>query len=349
MCARCVLRVGPLAHTVSSPAPKRGRAARQAALRFDPMPDRVEPCLALLGAKPPAGDEWAYEVKWDGYRLAVHVEPGKVRIITRGGHDWTSRFPTIAHDARELGLDTAILDGEAVVLDERGASDFGGLQKALGGRGGKRSAAGAILYAFDLLYLNGHDLRPLSLDERRKMLADRLAGRHSSIRLSEEVDADGPQFLKLACQLELEGIIAKRRDAPYRSGRGGEWLKIKCVQSETFLIIGWESSPGALGGIGRLLLAARKGTGLVYAGSVGTGLTAKSASDLRQRLMSILIEKPAVAGVAKKGMRLVQPDIAAEIAFRAWTDDGKLRHASFNGIRDDADEASIMVMEPRDG
>ena len=185
------------------------------------MPERIEPCLALLASKPPIGDQWAYEVKWDGYRLAVHIEPGRVRIITRGGHDWTRRFPTIAHDARELGLDTAILDGEAVVLDARGASDFGGLQKALGGRGGKRSAAGAILYAFDLLYLNGHDLRALSLDERRMMLADNIRAKHSSIRVSEEVDADGPQFLKLACELELEGIIAKRRDAPYRSGRGG--------------------------------------------------------------------------------------------------------------------------------
>lgn len=343
MCARRVLRVGPAAEIVkSAPPPKRGRTARQAALLFDPMPERVEPCLALLASKPPVGDQWAYEVKWDGYRLAVHVEPGKVRIVTRGGHDWTSRFPTIAQDARELGLDTAILDGEAVVLDARGASDFGGLQKALGGRGGKRFAAEAILYAFDLLYLNGHDLRALSLDERRKMLADNIRAKHSSIRLSEEVDADGPQFLKLACELDLEGIIAKRRDAPYRSGRGGEWLKIKCVQSETFLIIGWEPSVGALGGIGRLLLAARKGAELVYVGSVGTGFTAKSGSDLRRRLMSVVVEKPAVAGVARKGMRWVQPDLAAEIAFRAWTDDGKLRHASFKGIRDDADAGEIF-------
>lgn len=166
--------------------------------------------------------------------------------------------------------------------------------------------------------------------------------------MSEEIDADGPQFLKLACELELEGIIAKRRDAPYRSGRGGEWLQIKCVQSETFLIIGWEPSVGALGGIGRLLLAARKGAGLAYVGSVGTGFTAKTGSNLRRRLMSILIDKPACAGVAKKGVRWVEPTLPAEVSFRDWTDDGKLRHASFKGIRDDADEATIMVVEPRD-
>ncbi|AOO80737.1 ATP-dependent DNA ligase [Bosea vaviloviae] len=310
------------------------------------MPDRVEPCLALLTSRPPVGDDWAYEVKWDGYRLAVHLEPGRrVRILTRGGHDWTLRFPTIAHDMRELGVESAIVDGEAVVLDERGASDFGALQQALGGRGGKRSAAGALLNAFDLLYLDGRDLRALPLSERRRMLIALIGKQHSSIRLSEEVNAEGAPFLKLACEMGLEGIIAKRLDAPYRSGRGGEWLKIKCIQSETFLIVGWEASPGALGGIGRLLLAARLGKALVYVGSVGTGFTVRTASVLRRRLMSILIEKPAVTGIAKKGMRWVEPTLKAEVAFRAWTNDGKLRHASFKGIRDDADAGEIYQLD----
>lgn len=342
MCARRVLRVGPEVDAVRSPVNK-ARDARQRKLLFDPMPERVEPCLALLAAKPPTSDDWAYEVKWDGYRLAVHIEPGgRVRVITRGGHDWTTRFPTIAHDVRELGIDSAILDGEAVVLDERGASDFGALQKALGGRGGKRFASEAMLYAFDLLYLNGHDLRALPLEDRRRMLGDALgAAAHGSIRLSEEVDADGAKFLKLACSMGLEGIIAKRRDAPYRPGRGGDWLKIKCVQSETFLIIGWEASPAALGGIGRLLLAGRKGDALTYVGSVGTGFTTKTATDLRKRLMSILIEKPAIVDVPNKGMRWVEPILAAEVAYRAWTDDSKLRHASFKGVRDDADAGEI--------
>lgn len=340
MSVRRVLRSGPSAEITQSPLPKR-RDARQRALSFDPMPDRVEPCLALLASKPPAGDEWAFEVKWDGYRLAVHIERGKVRILTRGGHDWTTRFPTIAHDARELGLDSAILDGEAVVLDDRGASDFGALQRALGGRGGKRFASNAILYAFDLLYLDGRDLQALALDERREKLTAAIKP-HASIRMSEEINADGAEFLKLACQMGLEGIIAKRRNAPYRPGRGGDWLKIKCVQSETFLIIGYEPSAAALGGIGCLLLAARKGNGLAYVGSVGTGFTTKTATELRKRLMSLAIEKPAVAGVAKMGMRWVEPALAAEVAFRAWTNDGKLRHASFKGVRDDADAGEIF-------
>jgi bifunctional non-homologous end joining protein LigD len=342
--AKRLLRAGVGGEVAKGPAVARSRNRRQAELQLDPMPERVEPCLALLAAKAPSGSDWAFEVKWDGYRLAVHLEPGKrVRILTRGGHDWTTRFPTIAHDVRELGIDSAIIDGEAVVLDEAGASDFGALQQALGGRGGKRSAASAQLYAFDLLYLNGRDLRTLPLDDRRSVLADLLDGQHSSIRLSEEVDAEGADFLKAACGMGLEGIIAKRRDAPYRSGRGGDWLKIKCVQSETFVIVGYEPSSAALGGIGRLLLAARKGDALVYVGSVGTGFTVKSATALRKELSALQIEKPAIP-LKKKGMVWVTPAMPAEIAFRGWTNDANLRHASYKGLREDADMSEIYQL-----
>jgi bifunctional non-homologous end joining protein LigD len=304
------------------------------------MPDRVEPCLALLAAKPPTGPRWAFEVKWDGYRLAIHVEAGVARILTRGGHDWTHRFPAIAAAAAELPASSLILDGEAVMLDERGASDFGALQKSLGGRGGKRSSHLAIFYAFDLLYLNGHDLRSLPLDERRGILADALGLGHSPIRLSEEIDANGAAFLRQACAMGLEGIIAKRRDAPYRSGRGGEWLKIKCVQSETFLIVGYEFSSAALGGLGRLLLAARQGEGLVYVGDVGTGFGYAGATALRQAMDAIIIPKPAIS-IKCKGVRWVTPAMAVEIEFRGWTHDGKLRHASFKGLREEADIGEI--------
>lgn len=347
MCARRLLRAGLGGDTVKGPLTRRQKTERD--LFSDPMPDRIEPCLALLSGKAPAGDDWAFEVKWDGYRLAIHIGPSrKVRIITRGGHDWTSRFPTIAHDALEFGVDSAILDGEAVVLDERGASDFGALQKALGGRGGKRSAAGAMLYAFDLLYLNGQDLRSMHLSERREMLKDVLSSRpHGSIRLSEEINAEGEPFLKLACQMGLEGIIAKRRSAPYQSGRGGEWLKIKCIQSEGFVIVGYEPSAAALGGIARLLLAARKDDALVYVGGVGTGFTHASATALRKQMDQILIPKPAASMTGRRKIaRWVSPELVAEIEFRAWTDDGKLLHASYKGLRDEADEVSVFEIVP---
>lgn len=345
MRARRVLRAGLGGDIVKGPLTRRRKVERD--LFADPMPDRIEPCLALLQGKPPSGPDWAFEVKWDGYRLAIHIGPGrKVRIITRGGHDWTGRFPSIAHDAGEFGMDSAIIDGEAVVLDERGASDFGALQKALGGRGGKRSAAQAVLYAFDLLYLNGQDLRAMPLSDRRELLEDMLSLQpHGSIRLSEEIVADGAALLKQACAMGLEGIIAKRRSAPYRSGRGGEWLKIKCVQSESFVIIGYEPSRIALGGIGRLLLAARQLGHLVYAGGVGTGFTHASGSALRKQMDKLVIPKPAVAmKERKRGYRWLTPALVAEIAFRAWTDDGKLRHASFKGLRDEADENSVFEM-----
>jgi len=344
VCAHRMLRSGSVSEVVRGPVALR-RESRQHGLRLDPMPERVEPCLALLAAKAPAGPDWAYEVKWDGYRLAVHIGPGRrARIITRGGHDWTSRFPTVAADALDLGAGTAILDGEAVVLDERGASDFGALQQALGGRGGKRSAADAVLYAFDLLYLDGRDLRPLPLSDRRRMLIDLIGKQHSSIRLSEEIDAEGANFLKLACEMDLEGIIAKRLDAPYRCGRGGEWLKIKCVQSETFVILGYEPSNNALGGIGRLLLAALQGNDIAYVGSVGTGFTVKSSTDLRRKLAALVIDRPAIP-IKEKGVVWVSPILPAEIAFRGWTKDGILRHASYKGLREEADAEDVFRLD----
>ncbi|SOC47132.1 bifunctional non-homologous end joining protein LigD [Rhizobium subbaraonis] len=304
------------------------------------MPTRIEPCLALLVSRPPVGPEWSFEVKWDGYRLAVHREPSGVRIITRGGHDWTERFPAIAQAAEAIDADTLILDGEAVVLDEQGRSDFGALQQALGGRGGKRSASEALFCAFDLLYLNGHDLTGMPLRDRRAMLEAICHVPGGIIRLSEEIGDNGAELLKVACGMGLEGIIGKNESKPYRSGRRGDWVKIKCVQSEGFAIVGYEPSRDALGGIGRLLLAARKGSDLVYVGGVGTGFTARSGAALRRQLDAIAIPKAAIDVGKRKGV-FVKPILVAEIEFRAWTQDGKLRHASFKGLRDEADAASI--------
>lgn len=183
----------------------------------------------------------------------------------------------------------------------------------------------------------------MPLTERREMRADVLAAQpHSSVRISEEINADGAPFLELACEMGLEGIIAKRRSAPYRSGRGGDWLKIKCIQSESFAIVGYEPSAIALGGIGRLLLAARKGDGLVYVGGVGTGFAQATGTALRKQMDKLIIEKPPLAmPLRKKGYRWIKPQLIAEIALRGWTDDGKLRHASYKGLRHDADEASV--------
>lgn len=322
--------------------PRRQRDPAQPNLPLDPMPPRIEPCLALLKAKPPRGDDWVYEIKWDGYRLAVHVESTGIRILTRGGHDWTDRFPAIKQAALWLPVGTAILDGEAVVLDKQGRPDFGLLQQSLGGRGGKKSSSDAIFMAFDLLYFDGHDLRDSELSMRRHLLEDLVpAGEQGDIRLSEEIEADGEQLLASACQHGLEGIIAKRRDAPYRSGRLGDWLKIKCIQSDGFAIVGYEKSTSSFGGIGRLLLAARKGDELVYVGGVGTGFNERSATELRRQMDKLVIAKPAVDTGRKRNAVFIDPKLVAEIEYRAWTHDGKLRHASYKGLREVQDNAAV--------
>jgi bifunctional non-homologous end joining protein LigD len=310
------------------------------------MPQRVEPCLALLRPKVPAGPDWLFEIKWDGYRLAIHVEPNRVRIITRGGHDWTHRFPAIAAAARQLNVHTAILDGEAVVLEDDGRSDFGALQRSLGGRGGKRVSTESVLMTFDLLYLDGHDLTGTELSLRRHLLQD-LVGRDGAIRLSEEVEIDGAELFEKACALGLEGIIAKQRAQPYRSGRTGDWLKIKCIQSEGFAVFGYEASAAARAGVGSLLLAARNGNGWVHVGSVGTGFSHQDARQLRETLDRMATTSPIIP---LKGKKLVfaQPGMVAEVEFRGWSQDGKLRHASYKGVREAQDHAAVYDISVRD-
>lgn len=325
----------------------RVRRPEQPELPFDPMPNRVEPCLARLVDTPPTGQQWTFEIKWDGYRMAVYIEPHRVHVLSRNGINWTDRVPGIVADANAIG-GTAILDGEAVVLDEQGRSDFNALQKAFGVRGGRKASGDVILYAFDLLYLDGHDLRSMGLHERRAMLERLLDGRAGAIRLSETIEADGAALFKQACSLGLEGIIAKHEAQPYRSGRTGDWLKIKCVQSETFLVIGYERSAAALGGIGRLLLAARKCDELIYVGGVGTGFTASAAAKLKKQMDRIAVPVPAVdTGKKRPNVTWLKPELVAEIEFRTWTSDGKLRHASFKSVRDEADAGDVYELQTR--
>ncbi|MGY5793650.1 non-homologous end-joining DNA ligase len=325
--------------------PRKPRDPSQPRLPFDPMPDRVEPSLALLKPRPPVGPDWLYEVKWDGYRIAVHLNNGHVRILTRGGHDWTHRFPGIEDAAKRLGVGTAILDGEAVVLDEEGRPHFGKLQNSLGGRGGKLPAGDAIMFAFDLLYFDGHDIRSLELTSRRYFLQSLLKNETGAIRLSETIDGDGRDIFDAACEHGLEGIIAKYKDAPYRSGRFGEWIKVKCIQSDSFIVVGYEHSTVARSGIGSLLLAARRGDDWVYVGSVGTGFNERGAEYLRKTLDRIKRKTPPVQYEGRrKNLVWVQPTLIAEIDYRAWTHDGKLRHASYKGLREVQDNAAVFEM-----
>ncbi len=326
--------------------PVRHRDPNQPHLPFDPMPGRIEPCLAELRKTPPTGSEWSWDIKWDGYRLAVHVEPTGVRLLTRGGYDWTHRFPAIAESAQSLQPTTMILDGEAVVLDKQGRSDFNLLQRSLGANGkngGKLPSRNSVLYAFDLLYLDGHDLRRMDYETRRHLLEDTVDGL-PSIRLSEEFDGDPQAFFTQACHFGLEGIIGKRRDRPYRSGRTGDWIKVKCIQSDSFAVIGYEPSSSIVGGVGSLLLAGRRNGKLKYVGSVGTGFSHSEARRLLSLLEQVRSDTPPVR-VNKKKAVLVEPAYIAETEYRAWTNDGKLRHPSYKGLREAEDSADISELE----
>ncbi|NTZ63393.1 ATP-dependent DNA ligase [Agrobacterium tumefaciens] len=341
-------RSKPLLRDTEAPLrskPRRKRNPAQPQLLFDPMPDRVEPALAQSKAHPPQGDQWSWELKWDGYRLAIHIEQTGVRILTRGGHDWTHRFPAIEQAARALGPATMIIDGEAVVLDDEGRPDFGLLQKSLGASGktaGNR-ASDAILYAFDLIYLDGHDLRNVEYRSRRHLLEDTLKGHDGAIRLSETIDANPAILLEHVGSLGLEGIVGKQLDQPYRSGRTGDWVKIKCVKSEAFMVVGYEPSTASPDGFGSLVLAAYRGDELVHVGNVGTGFRQAEMNRLRKMIDRLRWNRkqPPVPYAEQADIVWVEPTLIAEIEFRAWTADGKLRHASYKGLRERQDNADV--------
>jgi bifunctional non-homologous end joining protein LigD len=316
-------------------------------LPFDPFPPKVEIALCDLRLTPPAGPEWSWEVKWDGYRLTAYIGPDGVRLLTRGGYNWTDRFPAIAAAARKLGPASMILDGEAVMLDDEGRSDFGALQKSLGavGRRSGNLQSGAVLMAFDLLYFDGHDLRGVEYSTRRHLLEDALGGLDGAIRISEEIETDDPAtLLHHACQLGLEGIVGKHRESQYRAGKTGDWVKCKCVQSEAFVIVGFE--PANAGAIRSLLLAAYKGDSLVYVGSVGN-LKEREAAALRATLNKLAWRRkvPPVAYGGERSVVWVQPTLIVEAEYRAWTDDGKLRHATYKGLREVQDNADIYRIQ----
>ena len=303
---------------------------RQAFLFDKPLPGWIKPCLPTLVRKPPEGPHWIHEIKWDGYRVSASVIDGAVLIRTRNGHDWTARFPTIAIGLTKLLVRSAVLDGEAVILDGRGRSSFAELQADLDRHGSRR----AVLYAFDLLFLNGEDLRAKPLEDRRDALGGIIpAG--GAILMSEEFAGAGADLFKIACEHELEGIVSKRLDKPYRSGRRTEWLKTKCVQSDTFVIIGYQPGSGAVRTpIANLKIATFDGARLRYAGAVGTGFSESVAKALRDRLDRIATPKCPVAGLKGKGAVWVSPDLQAEIAYRGLTTAGELRHASFKELVD---------------
>jgi bifunctional non-homologous end joining protein LigD len=312
----------------------------------DPFPPKIEPQLATLGEQTPQGDQWLHEIKFDGYRIICRLDHGQVKLITRRFQDWTHRYPSIAAEVAGLGADSAIFDGEIVALLPSGISSFQGLQNA----SQSGSPANLVYYAFDLLYLNGHDIRPLPLRQRKELLTALLKAENSQrIQLSEYFEDDGPSFFRQCCNLGLEGVISKRKNHPYRSGRSDDWIKSKCLSREELVIGGFTLSPAAKRGIGALLVGYFDAGRLVYAGRVGTGFSNQLLLDMRKRLEAIRQEERPFAAVPPKergpSVRWVQPQLVAEIEFTTWTDDAVLRHPSFQGLREDKPASSVRRPE----
>jgi bifunctional non-homologous end joining protein LigD len=308
--------------------------------------------LATLVDEAPQGAEWIHEIKFDGYRLLGFVAGGTARLRTRNGNDWTHRFPSLLSTLQDLKIDTAVLDMEAVLLDAEGQSSFQALQAALG-EGGHPERI--VAYGFDLLYLDGSDLTRLPLTERKSKLQALLAKSEQSVlRYSKHFAVDGAEMYKHACAKGLEGIISKRADTPYLTGRQKTWLKVKCSLRQEFIIIGYSGAKSGERALGALYLGYKKDGGLRYAGKVGTGFSMKSARDLAARFKNIESVEPILTRAETKGMSAgewravhwVKPKLLCEVAFTEWTHDGRIRHPSFQGLREDKDASGVKQEKP---
>jgi len=307
------------------------------------LPAFVEPALAQLVGSAPKGGNWLHEIKLDGYRMQARIDGGEVKLLTRKGLDWTAKFKPVAKALKDLKVPSALLDGEIVVEDEAGVSSFSALQQELKGGKGERF----VYYVFDLLYLDGEDLRKATLADRKaalRLLFDDLP-QGGTIRFSDHLEEDGATLVRHACRMGLEGIISKRADQPYRSGRGDDWVKSKCTQRQELVIAGYLPSSASKKAVGSLVMGVYEAGKLVPVGRVGTGFTSEVAGALYKTLTAIEMKASPLASKlpasASRGVKWVKPELVAEVEFRGWTHDGMVRQGSFQGLREDKDPREV--------
>ena len=319
--------------------------ARKAAL-----PATLSPQLATLAKSAPTQGDWLYEIKFDGYRLTTRIARGRAAIFTRGGHDWTHKMQPLADELGTLGIAGGWLDGEAVVLDADGLPHFNLLQNALDS---KRSSEAIVYYVFDVPFLDGYDLRGVPLHARRALLKQVIEAHPGDrVRFSDDFPAKAADVLETACNLHLEGVIAKRRDGLYTSSRSTDWLKLKCQARQEFVIGGFSDRSDNPKAVGALMLGYFDAHGVLqFAGRVGTGWSSEDAVTLRTKLGKLVAGKsPFPPGTTRSTRWLtkpaaqdhwVEPKLVAEIAFAEWTPDGSVRHASYQGLREDKPAKSV--------
>ncbi len=325
-----------------------------------PLPQKIGPQLATAATGVPSIGPWSYEIKFDGYRIRTRIDQGRVVLLTRGGHDWSSKMPDLVCAIEKLGLCSSWLDGEIVVLDEEGLPNFNRLQKAFDR---PSSAADIVYFLFDVPYFEGYDLRDVALVERRRLLKALLDDKGTEqVRLSADFQASAATVLESARKLKLEGVMAKRQDAPYVSGRTETWLKLKCQLRDEFLICGYTDRSDGSKEVGSLLLGVYDGGELVSVGGVGTGWDAATAADLKTRLAKLETSAAPFAGAGVKvgrwskrvagSERWVKPKLVAEVQYAGLTPEGQIRHAVYVGLRSDKTPTSIRrakVLEPEGG
>jgi bifunctional non-homologous end joining protein LigD len=339
---------GKQSHPAAKPAPAKPFSPKDLAGAKEALPSFIAPQLASEAPTPPKGSDWIHELKLDGYRIQAHIEKGgKVRLYTRSGLDWTHRMPTLARALSDLKAESAILDGELVVLSANGQSNFANLQAAF-----DEGASHPLTYfAFDLLHLNGHNLRTQPLLARKQVLAQLIDSLPAQevVRYGQHVATEGGPVFTEACKLEAEGIVSKLATSTYTSGRSKSWIKIKCERRQELVIGGFTKPNNGSDGIGALLLGYYREKKLIYAGRTGTGFTQASGRKLRQQLEAMQQKEmpfAAMPAAARKGVLWIRPELVAEIRFSTWTSDDLVRQASYKGLREDKKASEVRREMP---
>jgi DNA ligase D-like protein (predicted ligase) len=318
------------------------------------LPDWVKPQLTKLVDEPPEGPEWLHEIKFDGYRMHARLDRGAVRLLTRTGLDWTHKYPAIASAVSSLPARQAYLDGELCGVRPDGTTSFSLIQNASDTGNGDA----LVFFLFDLLHLDGETISAMPLKERKERLRALLSHAGAPLQFSDHQIRRGREFYEHVCALKLEGIISKQADAPYTPGNRGLWLKVKCLNREEFVVIGWTDPEGARPWLGALLLAYYDPDGqLVYAGRVGAGIDYAELERLWRRLqplatldMPVDVPPPRASRFGSplvlSRVHWVRPELVAEVKYLTWTEDNLLRQVVYEGLREDKPAAEVRRSAP---